>query len=482
MRADGYENTLSGLTGGRANANVFVAPPKLSEGQLKSLYDGNWLARRIVDALPTQALRKPLVADQEKLAPFHKVNNDNRYPGGVARHGLSMGRLCGGAVIVLGVVNSGAALEAPLPVDKDGNPTNAGDVAFLEVLTRFDLDSASRYDTPDDPTKHKRTEIWKVTKGRLKDLKIHESRMIFCEGLAKANLTDDQEDLDWPWLSVIQPINEILGNYGISWTAVSHLIQEASIGWLKLKGLTEMLTSEDKKEVDARMTLMSTGRNVSKTVFLEAGDDAGNGEEYGRTDVSFAGLPDLMREITLVVTGAAGIPYQVLLGDTPSGLNATGDSTMRQWYDDVEAYRGTVKPKIDRIFAATKVAIEWEWPSLWSPTAAEAAELRLKNFQADQLLFTMGVVEPEHILESRGKDGSLGLPGLDVDKLLADLKRKKEAERLAATSTIEGAPNGEASEGQDPQDSGPNAASGAAGGSGGDLPPSGQPRGGSDPS
>lgn len=539
FRRDGYENTLSGLAGSRSNANKFVKGDTLDETALKALFDNNWLARRIVSAVVDQALRKPLVGEKDAFLPYDKVNNDPRFPGGATRHGLKMGRLCGGSVIIQGVVGSGSPLEAPLPLDKDGNPTGAAELAFLEVLTRFDLESVEKYDLPDDPTKHKRTSVWKVKTGRLKDLKIHESRMIFCGGLAKATLGDEQADRDWPWISCLQPINEILGNYGITWTAVSHLIQESSIAWLRLRGLTDMLASEDKTVVDERMALLSTGRNVAKTVFLEAGDEAGGTEEYGRTDVSFTGLPDLMRECTLTVCGASGIPYIILLGDTPSGLNSTGNSTLTQWYDTAEEYRTSeAGPKIVVLFKACKVTADWTWPPLWEPTAAERAEIRLKELQGDQVLFTMSVIEPDHILESRGKDGTLGLSGFDWQKVLnerikaktgptieltptansaalsmneiranqgkgvlmlpgtttpdpdADLPSeiftfKKQAEitaALAATSTTQAASTAPGAEGQNPQGGGPGVAAGTAQPDGGNLPPGRQPDGGGNPS
>jgi phage-related protein (TIGR01555 family) len=437
FRRDGYENTLSGLAGTRNNANKFVAGAKLSEADLKSLYDFNWLGRRITDAIVDQALRKPFIGDQAAFDPFNKVNNDPRFPGGALRHGLKLGRLFGGAVIVQGIVGSGAPLEQPLPVAADGT-VKAGEIAFLDVLSRFDLDSAEKYDLPDDPTKHKRTSVWKVKTGRLKDLKIHETRLIFCPGLAKVTLTDEQEDRDWPWISCLQPINEILGNYGITWTAISHLIQESSVAWLRLRGLTDMLTSEDKSAVDERMNLLSTGRHVAKTVFLEAGDDAGGSEEYGRTDVSFTGLPDLVRECTLMVCGAARTPYIILMGDTPSGLNATGNATMQQWYDTAEEYRREVEPIVRLLFSGTKVTVDWKWPPLWEPTAAEAADIRLKQLQGDQVLFTMAVIEPDNVLESRGKDGTLGL-AVDWEAILATHKKAKEGPTVELTPTANAA-------------------------------------------
>jgi phage-related protein (TIGR01555 family) len=438
MRSDGYENSLSGLgVGGRTNANKFVASDTLTAEQLLTLYDNNWLARRIVETLPAQALRKPILAEPKSIESFTKLNTDARFPNGIFKQALNMGRLCGGAMIVLGVKGSGAPLEAPLPVDKDGAP-RAGKVEFLDLLTRFQVESAAKYDTPDDPTTHGRTSVFKVKSGRLKDLKIHASRMIFFEGDVKTTLSDsEQSDRDFPWQSCLQNVAEALSNYGISWTAVSHLLQEASIAYLKLKGLTDLLGTENRSLIEERMNLFSVGRTVAKTVFLDGGNGNGDtGEEFGRVGVSFQDVPQLLEQLTLTISGASAIPVSILLGQPPSGLNATGEMDLRQFYDRVEEYRtNSVKPKLDTLLTVTGSKVAYTFPSLWDPTASQLADIRVKNTGADFQLFTMGVFEPDDVLRSRSKDGTLGIKFEDIEKLLAEKAKAKDGPKIEITPT-----------------------------------------------
>lgn len=437
FRTDGYENLLTGLTGERTRGNSFSPAATLSEQQLKDLYDGNWLARRIVDLLVHQALRKPLIADHAKLAPFYRLNSDGRYPNGVLKHAVSMGRLFGGAVIVIGAVGTGSPLEAPLPLDEEGIPT-AGDVAFFEVLSKYQLTSERRYPKDhEDPRKRDTTEIFKVTSGPLKDMLIHESRMIRCEGATRVSLTDDTADRDFPWQSVLQSVHETLGQYGVSWSALAHSIQEHSVAWLRLRGLGELLTSEDKALVESRMSLMSLGRSVAKTIFLDAGDGtSGSGEEFGRTSISFAGMAEVFEQLALQICGAAEYPATLLFGRAPAGMNATGESDSRQFYDRAEEYRqSSLRPKLAAMIKlATKSDIPFEFAPMWEPTAAEAAEIRSKQIAADQALWTMGVIEPNHILESRGRDGTLGL-SIDYEKELAERAKSKEGPSIQVTPT-----------------------------------------------
>src|SRR5512136_1921123 len=84
--------------------------------ELMALYEGDWLARRIVEILPKHALRRqPKVTDRGVWQRFKQLDTV-RYPEGVFQRALSMGRLVGGHALLLGVRASGGAAspEAPL--------------------------------------------------------------------------------------------------------------------------------------------------------------------------------------------------------------------------------------------------------------------------------------------------------------------------------------------------------------------------------
>ena len=59
------------------------------------------------------------------------------------------------------------------------------------------------------------------------------------------------------------------------------------------------------------------------------------GETYQQKQISFASLPDVARLFLQIASGAADIPVTRMLGQAPAGLNATGDSDTRNYYDRV---------------------------------------------------------------------------------------------------------------------------------------------------
>jgi hypothetical protein len=60
-------------------------------------------------------------------------------------------------------------------------------------------------------------------------------------------------------------------------------------------------------------------------------------EEFERHEMRFANLDKVMVMYLLLCAAAADIPATRLLGREPAGMNATGESDMRNYYDRLSA-------------------------------------------------------------------------------------------------------------------------------------------------
>ncbi len=58
--------------------------------------------------------------------------------------------------------------------------------------------------------------------------------------------------------------------------------------------------------------------------------------EYEKITSSVTGYADLMTKMAELLCSVRGIPMTKLLGVSPGGLNATGESDTRGWYDDIQ--------------------------------------------------------------------------------------------------------------------------------------------------
>jgi hypothetical protein len=108
------------------------------------------------------------------------------------------------------------------------------------------------------------------------------------------------------------------------------------------------------------------------------------------------------------------MPVIVLLRQSPSGLNATGDADIRLWYDQVREYQTDVlRDPISRfyelVFAAQDFAgarpDAWEvkFDRLWQMTDVEQAALEKSVAERDKIYIDAGVILPEEVAVNRFK-------------------------------------------------------------------------------
>ena len=420
---DAWQNTFSGIGGsrdkGRVDRIMFRGGRTLRRDELADAYRNNWLVRRYVQAMPTCALRRGLGFDLAQTPGFDMLNMSVHAEGALQR-ALDMARLMGGAGIYLGYADGGADLSRPAQ--------QGAKLAFLEVFDAQQLMGSDRERDPASP-EYDRPQIWTVSSGtRRTGLRFHTSRMLRFAGASRADDANiDQMTRDWDD-SVLQCVWEDIQRYGVFWQSVSHLMQISSVGVLKLAGLIEMLASQNSAVAEARVDLISEGLSITRMLLLDAKHD----ESYERQAVSFTDVPALLDTLQSTLAGALDMPQSELFGRAPAGLNATGESDTRSWYDRVDAYRERfVEPMIYRLLALTDpgVSIDIEFKPLWEPSEQEAATTRLTVVQKDERLWSMGVASDAELRRAYHED-------VPVETLLTGLLTSEPARAVTMIQAI----------------------------------------------
>lgn len=405
---------------------------------LSELYDQNWLAQRVVDKLPEEALRPAWRIEDddegELRKQFDALDTSPWQADGHFLDALKKGRLHGGSAILLGYDSDPAA---PAP------PLGEGKLLWLDIARRDELAQSEIESDANSPNFGQTSQFVLTGFHRRRGMKIHSSRTILCEGktFQSRYLFTYSQGYRFPWVSVLQPVNQLINAFGESWISIAHLLKEMSIMFIKQRGFVRAATADDATDLETRLSMMNMYKSIYRTLFLDAGDGKGNpAEEVGRTDVKFTDMPALMAEWAKLVAAAADMPVTVLMGISPAGMNATGESDLTLWYDRVKSYRQrSIKPKLERIcsvLAGREVVIDFD--PIWEPSALVQAQTRLANAQADQSYYTTGGLTGLETVVARIKDGTLGL---DVD--LEEKEKQLEAERNAPTEPPPTGPNGE---------------------------------------
>lgn len=443
LRSDGWQNTLTGL-GTAARDKVaqgrFWAMQQAPDETLEALYYGDDIANRIVSAMVDEAMRQGFEvepADEEDGEGDDAAESalwDACEAMGVAgkfTEAAIWGRLFGGAALWMGA-NDGGETAAPLRDDA------VRSFDFLHVLDKREMSPLTYYSDPAHAMFGK-VETYQVNmSSRALGIAtvvavVHESRLIIFGG-APTSARERAKMQGWDH-SVLHAVYDTLLQANANWQSVSYLMSDASQAVYKVKGLIELLAAGQEETMRTRMETVEMGRSVSRAIIVDA-----EGESFERQATPLSGLPEMVDRTWQRLASASRMPLTVLMGTSPAGLNATGESDTRNWYDQVKAYQEhALRPRLLRLVRciARGVGLDplaWEvcFPSLWQTTEKEKAELRKLVAEVDSLYIDKGVLMPEEVALSRfGASGYSTETHVDLDARRSML----EAETAKAVET-----------------------------------------------
>jgi phage-related protein (TIGR01555 family) len=146
-------------------------------------------------------------------------------------------------------------------------------------------------------------------------------------------------------------------------------------------------------------------------------------ETFENVAAPLASLDKLQAQSQEQMASVNGIPLVVLLGITPSGLNASSDGEIRAFYAWIKAqqeqfFTPNLRTALDIIqlseFGEIDPDITFEWVQLWQPDETEEAGIRKMWADGDVALIDAGVVSPEEVRDRVAKDPKMGFDGIDL--------------------------------------------------------------------
>lgn len=329
------------------------------------------------------------------------------------------GRLYGGCLVILGL-NDGQGMSQPL-VDE-----RVRELLYVHVIDRRYALAMTYYSDPLHP-KFGMPETYQIGDPMFGNWSIvHESRCIRIEGV-EVDARRRRQNAGWGH-SVLQRPYETLRDFSTAFQAAGYMLSDASQGVFKLHGLIDAIAAKQEAAIQARMQLVDMSRGVARSVLL----DAGQNEEFSKVSTSFAGVSDMLDRFMLRLSAAADMPVTILMGRSPSGLNATGESDFRAFYATVESdQKNILKPILQRVYELIAYSLgirdidglDFYFCPLWSPTDKEEADLELAVAQKDQIYLNLGVLHPSEVALSRYGGGQFSQSTeIDVDSRKKELK------------------------------------------------------------
>ena len=330
--ADSVQNFIARVGAGTQNQGAAthygLNPITRNRLQLEWAYRGSWICRQVVDA-PAEDMTRAGVEIQSSADPGEVEQLQTAMQQLAIWQKLkevaTWARLYGGAIGIMMIDGQNPA--TPLRAETVGKDQFLGLLAvdrwavqpnFTDLITEFGPD----FGMP---------RFYSVTASytNLPRIKVHHSRVIRMEG---EDLPIWQKFTENGWgLSVLEPLWDRLTAFDSTTVGVSQLVYKAHLRTLRIEGLREALGSSGPalRGILSNVDMIRAMQTNEGLTLLDKDD------EFATHQYSFGGLSDVLMQFAQQLAGAAKIPLVRLFGQSPAGLNATGDGDIRNYYDAI---------------------------------------------------------------------------------------------------------------------------------------------------
>lgn len=417
-RLDGFANAITGLGTSRdrlARASIYSMRNSWHrQDTLETLYYEEDMCARIVDAIVDDGMRQGFDLDREATEDEggeQAIGKRMRIldAANSVSQAAKWGRLYGGGAVLL-VMDDG----------DHGRPLAMGrKLVALSVLDRWEMVPVSYYTDPMLPS-FGEVETWRVQRrssATTESVVVHESRLVRFDGIQVSRIERSRQN-GWT-LSVLTRAYEVVRDGSQNWRSVSNILSQSTQPIFKIKDLASMIANGEDDTLTRRMAAANLTRSALNAVLIDA-----EGEEFRFESASLGGLDVILDKTWQRLAAAADMPVTRLMGVSPAGLNATGESDTRGWYDRVQSYRETVLgPALECIAHVIAAELgdqsptEWviRWPSLWQMSPTEEAAYRKSIADTDSVYIDKQVLLPEEVGLTRFGSGQYSDAAVTID-------------------------------------------------------------------
>lgn len=431
--SDGYQNFLSRVGVGPGMNN------QLSAGyyqfnyltrnrlQLEAAYRGSWLVGQVVDAVAEDMTRAGI-----DITSTDAADNIQDLQTGLQRLSIwqslcdviKWSRLYGGAIGVMQI--DGQDLSTPLRIETVGK----GQFSGLTVYDRWQLfpDLTTVITTGPDiglPAYYyivtaatfmaaNGNEQSNVMATLQNGVRVHHSRIIRLIGI---KLPFFQAITEMMWgESELERILDRLVAFDNTTMSVANLVNHAHLRTVRVDRLREILSSGG----DAEQGLIKMFEYMRLLQSSEGLTLLDKEDESQTSAYSFAGVSDVMLQFGQQLSGASGIPLVRLFGQAPAGLNSTGESDFRNYYDNINAQQeANLRRGVEKLLKVAYQSIfgeeapsdlSFKFTPLWQMTAKEKSEIATATTQTVVNAYDAGLVtRPAAIKELKNLSSDLNI-------------------------------------------------------------------------
>lgn len=331
--ADAYQNFAQaiglGTNNALTNSTYGFNPITRNRVLLEWIYRGSWLGGIAVDIIADDMTRAGIeIQSQSPPEDIEKLQQ------ALVRLGVWTGlnetekaaRLYGGALALMMI--DGQDPSTPLNIDRVGRDAFKGLLVFDRWMVEPDLNDLVTDQGPEIGL----PKYYRVTADapafRLR--RLHHSRCIRLVGEPMPYWQRVMENL-WG-ISVFERLYDRMVAFDSATMGMAQLVYKSYIRTYGLKGLRRILTEGgDAERALLRWVEMTRQMQGNEGITLIDAED----EFIPATQTAFTGVGDAVLQLAQQIGGSLQIPLTRMLGQSPAGLNSTGESDLRTYQDGI---------------------------------------------------------------------------------------------------------------------------------------------------
>lgn len=332
---DSFSNlmTRTGVSSSSGNmsqgGSYDFTPISRNRMQLEFAYRSSWLVGQAVDTVAEDMTREGVEIHSEvepdDLEAIEKEASRLRIWDSLCDT-VKWGRLYGGAIGVLMI--DGQDPETPLRLDTVSKGQFRGILPLDRWVVQPTLSDLVKEFGPEFGQPKYYETI--ADAQALPNMRIHHSRVIRIDGV---DLPYWQKIAENGWgQSVIERLYDRLVAFDSTTQGAAQLVYKAHLRTYKVEGLRDIIGMGGKplEGLIKQIEMIRAYQSNEGMTLMDKND------EFEAHQYSFSGLSDMMLQFGQQISGALQIPLVRLFGQSPAGLNSTGESDIRTYYDGVK--------------------------------------------------------------------------------------------------------------------------------------------------
>lgn len=403
---DSFQNFQAGLGYGTNNlttaSNYGFNPVTRNRVELEWIQRGSWLGGVLVDIVADDMTRAG-ISFKGEIEPDDEAHlQEALLANGVWKQfadGIRWGRLYGGSIVVCLV--EGQDMSTPLRIETVRKDQFKG----LLVLDRWMVEPSLNDLVTDLGPDLGMPKYYFVnsTAPAIVGQKIHYSRCVRFEGVHLPYWQRVTENL-WGG-SILERLYDRMIALDSATTGAAQLVYKAYLRTFKIKGYREIVSAggEAMAGLVKSIQFMREQQSIEGITILDAED-----EFEGLVHNAFTGLDEILTQFGQQIAGGAEIPLVRLFGEAPAGLNSSGESDIRTYYDGIrqkQVRTMSVGVRTVCILQAQSLGIKLgkdfgvEFNPLWQMSEEEKANVAKVRAEAISSVNSSGLISDQTALK-----------------------------------------------------------------------------------